>query len=98
MTPVPANLDVAGVEFLAVGRDRVSQSCKLPRPTRSRRERFPDAPLPNAPDGRSRGNFGAIRAANAAEGLEITSRSAHADLDGDPVDWQLAMPELIQRE
>jgi hypothetical protein len=55
-------------------------------------------PLPNAPDGRSRGNFDAIREANAAEGLEITSHTAYGELDGDPVDWQLAMLELIQRE
>jgi hypothetical protein len=54
--------------------------------------------LPHAPDGRSRGNFDAIRDANAAEGLEITSHTAYGALDGDPVDWQLAMLELIQRE
>jgi hypothetical protein len=55
-------------------------------------------PLPSAPGGRSRGNFDAIRTANAAEGLEITHHTAYGDLDGDPVDWQLAMLELIQRE
>jgi hypothetical protein len=54
--------------------------------------------LPHAPDGRSRGNFDAIRAANQADGLEITSHTAYGALDGDPVDWQLAMLELIQRE
>jgi hypothetical protein len=56
------------------------------------------SPVPNAPDGRSRGNFDAIRAANEADGLEITSHTAYGALDGDPVDWQLAMLELIQRE
>jgi hypothetical protein len=55
-------------------------------------------PLPNAPGGRSRGNFDAIRAANEAEGQEINHRTACGELDGDPVDWQLAMLELIQRE
>ena len=56
------------------------------------------APLPKAPGGRSRGNFDAIRAAYAAAGLEINHRTACGNLDGDPVDWQLAMLELIQRE
>ena len=55
-------------------------------------------PLLNAPDGRSRGNVDAIRAANAAAGLEITSHTAYGVLDADPVDWQLAMLALIQRE
>ena len=54
--------------------------------------------LPNAPDGRSRGNFEAICEANAAAGLEITSHTAYGVLDADPVDWQLAMLALIQRE
>ena len=68
-------------------------------PDRAFRFSRPDGtPLPNAADGRSRGNFDAIRAANAAEGLEITSHTAYGELDGDPVDWQLAMLELIQRE
>ena len=68
-------------------------------PDRAFRFSRPDGtPLPNAADGRSRGNFEAIRAANAAEGLKITSHTAYGELDGDPVDWQLAMLELIQRE
>jgi hypothetical protein len=54
--------------------------------------------LSQLPGGRSRGNFDAIRAANAAAGLAITHRTAYGNLDGDPVDWQLAMLELIQRE
>jgi hypothetical protein len=67
-------------------------------PDREFRFSLPDGtPLPYAPDGRSRGNFDAIRAANAAEGLEITSHTPYGELDGDPVDWQLAMLELIQR-
>jgi hypothetical protein len=68
-------------------------------PDRTFRFSRPDGtPLPNAPDGRSRGNFDAIREANAAAGLEITSHTAYGELDGDPVDWQLAMLELIQPE
>ena len=68
-------------------------------PDRAFRFSRPDGtPLSCASEGRSRGNFDAVRAANAAAGLAITHRTACGELDGDPVDWQLAMLELIQRE
>ncbi|MGK2927330.1 MAG: HNH endonuclease signature motif containing protein, partial [Lysobacterales bacterium] len=54
--------------------------------------------LPNAPDGRSRGNVGAICSANDADGLQITARTAVPDWRGEQMDHQLAVLELIQRE
>jgi hypothetical protein len=54
--------------------------------------------LPNAPDGRSRGNVDAICSANDTDGLQVTSRTAVPDWRGERMDHQLAVLELIQRE
>jgi hypothetical protein len=55
-------------------------------------------PLPDAPGGRSRGNFDAIRAANEADGLHIDALTLVPRWDGEEMDPQLAVLELIQRE
>ncbi|RPH98555.1 MAG: HNH endonuclease [Lysobacterales bacterium] len=55
-------------------------------------------PLPNAPNGRSRGNVDAICSANTADGLHITARTAVPDWWGERMDHQLAVLELIQWE
>jgi hypothetical protein len=69
------------------------------RPDRTFHFSLPDGtPLPGAPDGRSRGNFDAIRAANEADGLHIDPRTIVPNWDGEEMDPQLAVLELIQRE
>jgi hypothetical protein len=68
------------------------------RPDRSFRFSLPDGThLPDAPDGRSRGNFEAIRAANEADGLHIDPRTIVPKWGGEEMDPQLAVLELIQR-
>jgi len=54
--------------------------------------------LPDAPDGRSRGNFETIRAANEADGLQIDALTLVPRWDGEEMDPHLAVLELIQRE
>jgi hypothetical protein len=69
------------------------------RPDRTFRFSLPDGThLPNAPDGRSRGNFEAVRAANEADGLQIDPRTIVPNWGGEEMDPQLAVLELIQRE
>jgi hypothetical protein len=69
------------------------------RPDRSFRFSLPDgALLPDAPDGRSRGNFEAIRAANEADGLHIDPRTIVPNWGGEEMAPHLAVLELIQRE
>jgi hypothetical protein len=50
------------------------------------------------PDGRSRGNFDAIRDANKADGLQIDPLTVVPKWGGEEMDPQLAVLELIQRE
>jgi 5-methylcytosine-specific restriction endonuclease McrA len=69
------------------------------RPDRTFRFSLPDGThLPNAPDGRSRGNFEAVRAANEADGLQIDPRTIVPNCGGEEMDPQLAVLELTQRE
>jgi len=68
-------------------------------PDREFRFSLPDGThLPNAPGGRSRGNFDAIRAANEADGLHIDALTLVPRWDGEEMDPHLAVLELIQRE
>jgi hypothetical protein len=54
--------------------------------------------IPEAPDGRSRGNVEEILAANGANGLHITAQTAVPDWWGEEMDHQMAVQGLLQRE
>jgi len=57
-----------------------------------------EAGLGRMADGRSRGNFEAIRDANRADGLQIDPLTVVPRWGGEEMGSQLAVLELIQRE